>query len=120
MLSLTCLGSTDRYVPTGGATPGDVVILTQGAGIEATVILATDFRESLLDAGVEAAVLDQGEAFFEAVSVLPEASVLAPVATAMHDPTEGGVFNGIVECACASGVRITLDSGVVPVREPTR
>jgi len=120
MLSLTCLGSTDRYVPTGGAKPGDTVILTKGAGIEATAILATDFREALLEAGVEQATIDRGETFFEAVSVIPEAAVLAPVATSMHDPTEGGVLNGLVECACASDVRIALDSSAVPVRGPTR
>ena len=120
MLSLTCLGSTDRYVPTGGATPGDTVILTKGAGIEATAILATDFREALLEAGVEGATVDRGETFFEAVSVIPEAAVLAPIATSMHDPTEGGVLNGLVECACASDVRIALDPSAVPVREPTR
>jgi hydrogenase expression/formation protein HypE len=120
MLSLTCLGSTDRYVPTGGAEPGDVVLLTKGAGIEATAILATDFRESLRETGVEAAMLDRGETFFEAISVVPEATVLAPVATSMHDPTEGGVLNGLVECACASDVRISLDATDVSVKEPTR
>ena len=119
-LSLTCLGSTDRYVPTGGAAPGDVVVLTEGAGIEATAILAADFRESLLETGVEEATLDRGETFFEAISVVPEAAVLAPVATSMHDPTEGGVLNGLVECACASDVRISLDATDIPVREPTR
>lgn len=119
LLSLTCMGPTDRYVPTSGATPGDAVVLTAGAGIEGTAILASDFRDALLDAGVDESVIDSGASFFEEISVMPAAAVLGPVATAMHDPTEGGVLNGLVELACASGVRIDVASGDVPVRPET-
>ncbi len=120
LLSLTCLGPAERYVPTSGAEPGDAVLLTEGAGVEATAVLATDFRADLEAAGVDADTLDRAAAFFEDVSVLPESVVLAPVATAMHDPTEGGVLNGLVELACASAVRVDLDPGTVPVRPETR
>jgi hydrogenase expression/formation protein HypE len=120
LLSLTCIGPTDRYVPTSGANPGEAVILTKGAGIEASAVLATDFRDAVVEAGVEPAVVERAESFFDDVSVLPESAVLAPVATAMHDPTEGGVLNGLVELACASGVHVELDSEAVPVREETR
>lgn len=109
LLSLTCMGPTDRYIPTSGANVGDAVILTKGAGIEGTAVLATDFRETLEDHEVDAATLDRSADFFDDISVLPESAVLAPVATAMHDPTEGGVLNGLVELACASGVRIDID-----------
>jgi len=120
LLSLTCMGPTDRYVPTSGANPGDAVLLTKGAGIEGSAVLATDFRDALVDAGVESATVDSAAAFFDDVSVLPESAVLAPIATAMHDPTEGGVLNGLVEVACASSVSIELDSEAVPVRDETR
>jgi hydrogenase expression/formation protein HypE len=114
------MGPTDRYMPTSGANPGEAVILTKGAGIEASAVLATDFRDAILDAGVESTVVDRAAAFFDDVSVLPESAVLAPVATAMHDPTEGGVLNGLVELACASDVSIGLDSADVPIRDETR
>jgi len=120
LLSLTCMGPTDRYVPTGGAEPGDAVILTKGAGIEATAVLATDFRDALESNGVDPETIDRAAGFFDDVSVLPESAVLAPVATAMHDPTEGGVLNGLVELACASSVRIDVDEGDVPVPPATR
>jgi hydrogenase expression/formation protein HypE len=125
LLSLTCMGPTDRYVPTSGAEPGDAVILTKGAGIEGTAVLATDFRADLDAADVDAEVVDRAAEFFADLSVLPESVVCAPVATAMHDPTEGGVLNGLVELACASGVRLDLDdaadtSSAVPVRPETR
>jgi hydrogenase expression/formation protein HypE len=120
LLSLTCMGPTDRYVPTSGAEPGDVVLLTKGAGIEGTAVLATDFRDALETAGVDPDTIDHAAGFFDDVTVLPESAVLAPIATAMHDPTEGGVLNGLVEIACASGVRIDVDETDVPVRPATR
>ncbi|MFK8215194.1 AIR synthase family protein [Haloferax volcanii] len=120
LLSLTCMGPTDRYVPTSGAEPGDAVILTKGAGIEGTAVLATDFRADLDDAGVDSETVDRAAGFFDDISVLPESAVLASAATAMHDPTEGGVLNGLVELACASGVRIEVEADDVSVRPETR
>lgn len=117
LLSMTCLGYADRFVPTGGAEPGDRVLLTKGAGIEATAVLASDFRESV---EVDEAVVDRALAYFEELSVMPEAAVLAPVATAMHDPTEGGVLAGLVELARAGGVDVAVDADAVPVRSETR
>lgn len=119
LLSLTCMGPTERYVPTSGANPGDAVILTKAAGIEGTAVLATDFRADLDAAGIDAEPIARAAEFFDDVSVLPESAVLAPVATAMHDPTEGGVLNGVVELACASEVRIDLREDAVPVRPET-
>ncbi|MFC4359398.1 AIR synthase family protein [Halobium salinum] len=120
LLSLTCMGPAERYVPTSGAEPGDRVLLTKGAGVEATAVLASDFRGDLLDAGVDAAVVDRAEGYFDDLSVLPESVVLSAVATAMHDPTEGGVLGGAVELARASGVVLDIAREAVPVREETR
>jgi len=44
LLSLTAFGRTDRYIPTGGAQPGEKLLLTKGAAIEGTGILATISR----------------------------------------------------------------------------
>ncbi|KAB1190752.1 MULTISPECIES: AIR synthase family protein [Haloferax] len=119
LLSLTCMGPADRYVPTSGAEPGDEVILTKGAGIEGTAVLATDFTTDLDAAGVDTETVGRAVGYFDDISVLPESVVLSPVATAMHDPTEGGVLNGLVELACASDVHIDVSEGDVPVRPET-
>jgi hydrogenase expression/formation protein HypE len=115
LLSLTCMGTADRYVPTSGASPGDRVLLTKGAGVEATAVLATDFRDAV---DLPSSLVDRAAAFFDDLSVLVESAVLAPVATAMHDPTEGGVLEGLLEIALASEVSLVVDD--VPVREETR
>jgi hydrogenase expression/formation protein HypE len=119
MLVLTCFGLADRYVPTGGAEPGDRVVLTKGAGIEATAILATDFRDRL-EGRVPGDVLDAAEGFYDDVSVVPEAAILREYAGAMHDPTEGGLVDGLLELAVASGVALDVDPGAIPVRDATR
>lgn len=118
-LVTTCLGLAERYVPTGGATPGDELLLTKGAGIEATAILGTDFRAEL--SGVVAAdAFEAAEGYYDELDVLPEARVVRDRATAMHDPTEGGVVDGLFEMASASGVALDVDRAAIPVRDATR
>ncbi len=116
LLCLTAFGVTDRVLPTGGAAPGDRVILTKGAGIEGTAILASDFGSDL---DVSAEVLAGGEAFFDDISVIAEAEIVGESATAMHDPTEGGVIDGLLEVAVASDVAIEVERAAVPIRTET-
>ncbi|WP_265108143.1 AIR synthase family protein [Halosolutus halophilus] len=116
LLSLTAMGATDAFVPTGGAEPGDRVLLTTAAGIEGTAILAADFGDDL---DVDAATRERAEAFLEEISVVPDARVVREYATAMHDPTEGGVAAGLLELARASEVRLEVDREAVPIRAET-
>ncbi len=120
LLSMTALGTTARFLPTGGASPGDRLLLTKGAGIEATAILATDFHEQCAAAGVPDRTLDAAAGFLDDVSVVPDAAAVRTHATAAHDPTEGGVVTGLVELAVASDTVVTVDSDRVPVRPETR
>ncbi|WP_255149203.1 AIR synthase family protein [Halorarius halobius] len=118
LLVVTCLGLADRYVPTGGARPGDRLVLAGSAGIEATAIIATDFREQVAET-VGAETLAAGEACFDDVSVVLAGRTLAPYASAMHDPTEGGLVDGLFEMAAAAGVELDVDRDAVPVRGAT-
>ncbi|WP_281194902.1 AIR synthase family protein [Halorubrum sp. F4] len=120
LLSMTALGTTDRFLPTGGATPGDRLLLTKGAGIEATAILATDFRDECAAAGVDDATLESAAGFLADVSVVPDAAAVREFATAAHDPTEGGVAGALVELAAAGGIVVEVDRERVPVRPETR
>ncbi|WP_418285747.1 AIR synthase family protein [Halorubrum sp. DTA46] len=119
LCSMTALGTTDRFVSSGGAEPGDRLLLTKGAGIEATAILATDFREACVDAGVSEDTLDAAAAFLDEVSVVPDAAAVRDAANAMHDPTEGGLLTALVETAAASGTVLSVERDRVPVRPET-
>ena len=123
LLCLTAMG-TGEFIPTGGANPGDAVVLTKGAGIEGTAILAADFGEELTatadDEGSVERVCERAERFLDDVSVVPDARILRRYATAMHDPTEGGVAAGLQELARASEVELDIDRNAIPVRPETR
>ncbi len=117
LLSLTAMGTTNRFIPTGGASPGDCVILTKAAGIEGTAILAADFGDEL---GLDAELCKRASAFLESISVIPDSRTLRKYATALHDPTEGGVTAGLLEIARASDVQLEIEREAIPIREETR
>lgn len=117
-LSLTCFGLTYGYIPTRGVKPGDRLILTKGAGIEATGILATDFRNEL-EGQVADEDLKKGTERLNQLSVLPEGLILKDYATGMHDPTEGGVLAGLFEMASVSGLAFEVDRDKIVVNSDT-
>ncbi|MEL9990782.1 MAG: AIR synthase family protein [Thermoproteus sp.] len=112
LVVMTAIGDGDRYVATEGARPGDVVIMTKSAALEAAAILATDFRERLKASGVPDDVINKAASFIRQVSVVREALLISDLATSMHDPTEGGVLAGLAEMAYASNttIRVVLSS----------
>jgi hydrogenase expression/formation protein HypE len=115
LVVMTAVGEGDRYVATGGAKPGDLVIMTKSAAMEAAAILASDFRDRLKALGIAEDVLERAAGFVRHVSVVRDALAIADLADAMHDPTEGGVLAGLAEMAYASGTTIRIDPGSVRV-----
>ena len=123
----TCmaLGRQDRFVTPTMARPGDAVVVTKGAAIEATALFAATFPDRLARA-VGAEVVAAGDALFEAMTVVPEAVLAREFGlrddgvTSMHDATEGGVFGGLTEVAAASGVGMRIRLDAIPVRPEVR
>jgi hydrogenase maturation factor len=112
---------TSRVITAGGARPGDVLLLTKAAGIEGTAVLAQE-RARALGRALPATMLRAARRLRHqpGISVVPEALVAARHgASAMHDPTEGGLRAGLHEIAFASGVRIDVDLERIPVLSPT-
>lgn len=105
-----------RIVKTGGAEPGDDVIITGGAGIEGTSILATDFREEGKFLGLTDEEIREAALLAKEVSVVKEAMILADNgATAMHDVTRGGIMETTMEIARLSGVSLVIEADLVPI-----
>jgi len=114
----------DRLVTSGGAKPGDALLLTKGIAVEGTSLIAREKRAELLSAGFEGPFINRcaGMLHEPGICVLDEAraaSLAAPV-HAMHDPTEGGVATGIWELADAAGVGMRVDGDALPVYPETR
>jgi hydrogenase maturation factor len=113
--------TASRIVTAGGARPGQRLLLTKAAGIEGTAILAQE-RSGELARALPATVLRAAQRLRQrpGISVVPEALIAARHgATAMHDPTEGGLRAGLHEIAFASSVRIDVDLDRIPVLAPT-
>lgn len=109
----------DGFVSAGGGRPGDALVLTKGAGIEGTAILAADLAERLRPALGDDG-LARARAFIERISVVADGRIGARCgATAMHDVTEGGVLTGAWELADASKCGLHLDADAVPIAAET-
>jgi hydrogenase expression/formation protein HypE len=110
-----------RIITAGGARAGDRLLLTKAAGIEGTTVLAHERAEALARV-LPPALLGAARRlrYRPGISVVPEALVAARHgASAMHDPTEGGVRAGLHEIAFASRVRIDVDLDRIAVLPPT-
>jgi len=116
------LGLTEkgRYVTSGGAKPGDKLVLTKSAGIEGTAILSTD-REQALKATMSSTMLQAAKNFYSQISVVKDALTACKTGGvhAMHDPTEGGVAGGIHEMADASNVGVKIFEEAITVQPET-
>ncbi|WP_297471243.1 AIR synthase family protein [Thermococcus sp.] len=115
----TMLGEAEKLVRPDGAKPGDAIVMTKWAGLEGTSIIAEELRERLSPILGEE-LLERASALIDYLSVLPEARVLRNVANAMHDPTEGGILNGLHEIADASGLGFRVYADRIPIREETK
>jgi hydrogenase expression/formation protein HypE len=110
-----------RILRTGGVSPGQVIVQAGPAPIEAAAVLASasDPRLAAVDpdtlAAARAAIAKPGVSVVEAALLATDAG-----ATALHDPTEGGLSAGLYELAEASGVQIRLDEQSVLWFEPGR
>jgi hydrogenase maturation factor len=109
-----------NYVTAGGAKPRDKLILTKSAGIEGTAILATD-REEYLKKTLTTTLLQNAKNLYNQISVVKEAitAFRTSGATAMHDPTEGGIYGGIHEMADASKTGVKIFEEKIPIVKET-
>ena len=116
------MGLTEKgkYVTAAGAKTGDKLILTKSAGIEGTAILATD-REEQLKKVFSPDILESAKGFYNQISIVKDALIAYRTGGvhAMHDPTEGGIFNGIHEMADAAGLGVRVFEERITVEPET-
>jgi hydrogenase expression/formation protein HypE len=118
----TMLGITERgaIVETAGLAPGDLLLQVRPVPIEGAAVLANEAAAERL-----AAVDPQTLALARAALDDPGISVVEPAllatqlgASALHDPTEGGLLMGLHEMAVAGDVGLRLDPDAVLWFEP--
>jgi hydrogenase maturation factor len=105
--SMIGLADPNAVVRTGGARPGDAIVLAGYAAVEGTALLALEAPEVLAKKGVAERTIAEARGFLfdPGISAVKAAriAVQAGKPTAMHDPTEGGIATGLLELAIASG-----------------
>jgi hydrogenase expression/formation protein HypE len=102
--------------------PGDHLLMTKGAGVEGTAIIARELAPRLRRSGMSAAEIRRCRDFLDRVSIIPEARRAAEMSgtSAMHDITEGGVATAVEELGAAGGCRLRVHIDRIPVYPETR
>jgi len=121
LLSVTGIGRVkkDKFVSTGGARPGEDLIVTKAIGIEGTYIIATEHEKELLETLPES-LIKRAQGFIKDISVVDEGLLAGRYGvSAMHDITEGGIYGALWEMCEASGVGCEVDIKRIPVRQET-
>ncbi|HVH14336.1 MAG TPA: AIR synthase family protein [Candidatus Angelobacter sp.] len=108
-----------RVLSSANMRVGDSILMTKTAGIEGTAILASEYSGRLK--GVERKTIQKARSFAKNISIVDEAMSTSKIAGvhALHDPTEGGVLNGLWEMAEASGLGVEVWADRIPVATET-
>ena len=101
--------------------PGDTILLTKGAAVEGTAIIAHAFVDRLGALGMSSEELAECARLVNQISILPEAAIARRLdgVTAMHDVTEGGLATAITELSCAGGHRLAIHLDRIPILPQT-
>ena len=114
----------ERLVTTSGAQDGDLLFLAKGVCIEGTSILASEREAELLAKGKSQPFIEKAKNFIfdPGIDILRPALVACDAVSvhSMHDPTEGGLINGVVEMALASEKELEVDLEKVHIYEESR
>jgi hydrogenase expression/formation protein HypE len=110
-----------KFVTSSGGKAGDHIILTRSAGIEGTSILAADFPGKLRGK-VSSELLRNAKKLRRLTSVVDDALTAVRVGGvhAMHDPTEGGLLQGVWEVAEASRVGFVIHESRIHMLPETK
>ena len=111
-----------RPLSAAGVKSGDCIVLTKGLAIEGTAIIARE-RSKKLSGEFSQGFLRRASRFLSSpgLSVGPEAMIATGLgAHALHDPTEGGLLNGLWEMSQACGLALHIDTETIFIYQHTR
>lgn len=121
IITVTGVGKMPKksIIKTGGALPGDEIVMTKWAGLEGTAILAKE-KETELLTRYNKDFINGGKELIQYISVVPESKIGRKLGVrAMHDVTEGGIYGALWEVGAASNVGMEVDLTKIPIRQET-
>jgi hydrogenase maturation factor len=114
----------EKLVTTSGGKDGDFLLLIKGICIEGTSIIAREKEKELLTKGFRASLIEKAKNFIfdPGIDILQATRIACDTVSvhSMHDLTEGGLINGLVEMAWASEKEMTVDLEKVHLYEESR
>lgn len=100
--------------------PSDAIVVTKGAGIEGTGILALEWEKELSQVLPEDEI-QRAQKFLDRVSVLEEGRIALSFSPhCLHDATEGGVLGAVFEVCRARGLGFEVEKSKIPVFPETQ
>jgi hydrogenase maturation factor len=112
IITVTAMGRAkkEELTSSSAAEADDILYISKGMGIEGSYILASDYREHLIEKGVCSDTLAELADYLELLSVIPESRLARKNGVkAMHDITEGGVYGAVAEMAAASKLGFVIE-----------
>jgi hydrogenase expression/formation protein HypE len=108
-----------RVLSSANMRIGDRILMTKTAGIEGTAILASEYLGRLKR--IKRETIRKAQSFAKHINIVEEAMSISKMTGvhALHDPTEGGVLNGLWELAEASGLGIEVWADRIPLAKET-
>ncbi len=122
IIVVTAVGKVKKgeHLSSANAKAGDDIVLSKGAGIEGSYILANDHANILRENNVEGSIIEKAKLYKNKISVLKEGKIAkAHGVNAMHDVTEGGVYGAIKEMAAAANLGFELNKDQVIINKET-
>jgi hydrogenase maturation factor len=123
--TMCAIGAEEQYLTSSMGRPGDDIILTKGAAIETTAVMARVFPKRVKKA-IGSDLFEKAHAYLHKVSTVKDALTAVSIGvhgdgvTAMHDATEGGVIAAVFELAYASGHGAEVLLSEIPVAAETK
>ena len=113
--------TTAELIITAQSKPDDDLVMTKFAATEGTAILAWD-KEDYLKNKIGKNTLLRAKNFIKLISIVQEAKLAQKIGgiSAMHDPTEGGILNGIFEICEAASVGADIYENRIPIADETK
>ena len=111
-----------NFARTAALEPGQVVVQIGPAPVEGAAVLAAEARAQLQGRVAAATLAAAAGALTDPGISVVDAALRATVlgASAMHDPTEGGLSSGLYEMAETAGVGLAVSADAVLWYEPGR
>ncbi len=118
ILVSTCIGTCQRPLDKRKICENDLIVLARSPGIEASLIIVTDMREKLTN--IDDETVKRILSFQNELSIVHLAREVRDYVVAMHDPTEGGIFQALYELARASMRDIEIWLSNIKIRDEVR